>query len=371
MNKKTLILTHPLTGNYGGILQAYACYTVLDALACNPYIYRYIPDDAPAKSFSYLKYYGSCLKFAIGMGRKANPDWRRWFIANKFTENMRSYSEPFPSVLDAEIRYLVGSDQVWRAVYCRKIKSTPYFFLDFATELQRKNSITYAASFGVDEWEGTPEETEICKKLLSDFKAVSVREDSGVGICKEVFGIDAVQMPDPTLLLHKQDYDTIIERNKTWACSRPWLAAYVLDESPTISHLLTECAKDMNLSLQSLRPNPDAVKLRDRLAVTVPQWLRLIRDSDFFITDSFHGCVFAIILNKPFACLGNANRGNARFESLLGQFGLTNRMLCNPSPGEILSLASTPIDWSAVNEILATERTRGINFLRRNLLELK
>lgn len=62
MALRTFILTHPLTGNYGGLLQAYASYTTLNDLGCEPDIYRYIPKDIPAKSFSHAKYFVSIAK---------------------------------------------------------------------------------------------------------------------------------------------------------------------------------------------------------------------------------------------------------------------------------------------------------------------
>ena len=63
------------------------------------------------------------------------------------------------------------------------------------------------------------------------------------------------------------------------------------------------------------------------------------------ITDSFHGCAFAIIFNVPFAVLGNEERGQIRFFSLLRLFGLENRMVATVD--EILHLPT--IDWEEVN----------------------
>lgn len=365
MTEKTLILTHPLTGNYGGLLQAFASYTVLNNLGCNAYIYRYQPDDFPVKSFSWLKYYGSLLKLILG--KKGSLVWRSLYIANKFAGRMKFVREPQVAFTDDDIRYYVGSDQVWRATYCRKMRSPEYYFLNFATAAQRRKSIAYAASFGVDEWEGNEAETSVCAKLVQEFKAVSVREDSGVGICRKAFGVDAVQMPDPTLILERGEYENIINKARTRANKSPWLSTYILDESPEIVRLVHDCSDAMKLFHQALLPNRAADRWQDRIALTVPQWLRFIRDSEYFVTDSFHGCVFAIIFNKPFVCLGNEQRGSARFKSLLGTFGLTGRLLTNPSPEEMQRVLSTPIDWLRVNEIRAAERARAIAFLVDNL----
>lgn len=60
--------------------------------------------------------------------------------------------------------YIVGSDQVWRAIYYRDIKYN--FYLDFVSS---KRKISFAASFGISSWEYTNTETDIIAKLLMDF----------------------------------------------------------------------------------------------------------------------------------------------------------------------------------------------------------
>ena len=367
MEPHTFILTHPLTGNYGGLLQAYASYMILNTLGYNSYLYHYIPKDLPVASFSYLRYYGSCLKALLTPQKGFNPIWRKLYIAKQFTRQLRTHHQAGVTSNSEAVRYYVGSDQVWRATYCRKMKSVAYYFLDFATSEQRRNSIAYSASFGSDEWEGSPEETERCRQLLKDFKAVSVREHSGVNICKDTFDASAVQMPDPTLLLEPQEYNRIIKGTTTWQPQQPWLSVYVLDTSPQIAQLLQNCERQLNTPLQHLLPHTGATKLRDRIALSVPQWLRLIRDGEYLITDSFHGCVFAIIFNKPFICLGNESRGSARFDSLLSTFDLQDRLITNQDADTIVQTLTSPIDWDRVNAIRRSEQKRAFEFLRKNL----
>lgn len=367
MNKKTFILTHPLTGNYGGLLQAYANYTILDKLGCNPYIYQYKPNDFPLDCRALFQYFKQHIKYLLGRSNQAHTVWQKLRIAKKFLKGLRIFKETHPAPNDRNISYVVGSDQVWRALFCRKMKSPEFYFLNFATSEQRHNSIAYAASMGVDAWEGTEEETEACKKLIQEFKAVSVREHSGVIICREIFGKHAEQMPDPTFLLSNEEYNQLINRKKTWTPSTPFLASYILDENIIIRQNLMEYSQSLQISLQHLLPHANASQIRDRFSHSVEQWLRLIRDAKYFITDSFHGCVFAIIFNKPFVCLGNKNRGSARFDSLLATFGLQDRLAINPTAEQILQILNTPIDWAKVNSIRIAEQERALEFLRTNL----
>ena len=84
-------------------------------------------------------------------------------------------------------------------------------------------------------------------------------------------------------------------------------------------------------------------------------------DAKMVVTDSFHGCVFSIIFNKPFWVIGNAERGMARFKSLLSQFGLEERMI---SAQDIaITNWQKPIDWQRVNAQRDVLRAESLHFL--------
>lgn len=367
MNK--YILTHPLSGNYGGMLQAYASYTILNKKLGNAAIYRYTPKNMQLNFKKNWYYFKQHVKHCLGKSDNANTTWRNLEVAHHFSKCINFHDEEHQIHESDNVAFVVGSDQVWRAEYCREMKDLPFFFLNFLTKEQRKNSIAYSASFGTDEWEGTEAETEACRELLNDFKAVSVREHTGIQICKEQFGIHAVQMPDPTMLLKMEDYENLIHRERTWCPELDYIAAYVLDEQPTHASILSSCAQELQLHLQHLLPHTHAPRWRDRFAPGVSQWLRLIRDSRYVITDSYHGSVFAIIFNKPFVCLANAKRGKTRFESLLETFGLKNRLIDQFDMDSVYKILQIPIDWNHVNAIMKSERERGLHFLLSHLSE--
>lgn len=371
------ILAHELYNNYGGILQAFALQKTVAGLGCH------------ASNFDYLPRYLADATEVIGKRAKLRL-WKRFVYRyiGKNTDSIVPFIEqhlfsPFKARfmntwwLDMERKrlvctrkdkgFIVGSDQVWRGIYARGIESLPFFFLDFATQEQRRRSIAYAASFGSDEWEGTPEETAECARLIKEFKAVSVREHSGIRLCREVFGVEAVQMPDPTLLLEAADYSRVIRRWWTRRLPEPFMAVYLLDETAEKRALTQAVAGSATLYPQQLTAHGDATRAMDRIPLSVPQWLRCMRDCESVLTDSFHGCVFAIIFNKPFVCLGNKARGSARFDSLLGTFGLQERLLTNPTAEQVAECMRTPIDWERVNSIRHSEQQRAFTFLKQNL----
>ena len=125
--------------------------------------------------------------------------------------------------------YIVGSDQCWRPRYSPAIQN---YFLDFVANDCKAKRIAYAASFGVDHWEFTPEDTEKSKELLKKFDAISVREDSAIDLIKNNLGrTDAQHVLDPTMLLSPHQYKKIVDKEKI-APSPGNLKVYVLDKTP-------------------------------------------------------------------------------------------------------------------------------------------
>ena len=377
MKQPSYILTLPSFNNYGGVLQGYALQQVLQKHGVENNQIGYLPRgleewykrQGKREKLRALK---TLLKMIFYPQAQRLPDY---MIAAFFMQFRKKHMNLFRlnsqrtqlSKLSSAYRFIVGSDQVWRCEYSRESEHAPFFFLSFTDKEQRQRSIAYAASFGSDEWEGTPEETVECARLINEFKAVSVREHSGIRICREVFGVNAVQMPDPTLLLEQQDYQKLISSNIYRRRPKKGFATYLLDSSSCLNKLASDAAQQLRINHYSLTDNPQATNWSFRFPLTIPQWLRGIQECEYMLTDSFHGCVFAIIFNKPFVCLGNASRGSARFDSLLGTFGLQNRLLINPTAKEIAECLNTPIDWERVNGIRSSEKQRALQFLKENL----
>ena len=276
-----------------------------------------------------------------------------------FTEQL---IEEFNSLqLDAVI---VGSDQVWRPDYspCQS-----NYFLDFLPSESKIRKISYAASFGTDKWLFTPEETKKYGDLLKLFDAVSVRELSGIDLCKEHFGVDAVQVVDPTMLLDKEDYIHLVPTTK----QRGNLFCYMLNRNQEKTNVINEIAHRTflqpfeNMPLLEFSPDNLYRDIESCVAPPVEDWLSAFMEADMVVTDSFHGCVFSIIFNKPFWVIGNKERGLARFDSLLRQFDLQERLI---SPADIENLdVYKPIDWERVNQRRNELKKEAIDFIESSL----
>ena len=255
--------------------------------------------------------------------------------------------------------FVVGSDQIWRPDY---FPDCSWAFLDFVADRSDIRRIAYAPSFGTEKWPFDSRQTRVCGELLKKFSAVSVREDTAVTLCGSKWGIHAVQVLDPTLLLDKEIYDAL-----TTVADCPVhegeLLVYMLDPSEEKSRILSRLSEETGFSSfpVSVHYDDPCIPLQERIVPPVEQWLRGFRDAGGVFTDSFHACAFSILYNKPFVAYGNEERGMSRFRSLLGLFGLERRLVS--SPQEAVDIWKEPIDWKTVNTLLNEQRERSLRFL--------
>lgn len=337
------ILTLPLHTNYGGILQAYALQTVLERMGHDVVVFQ--NDYIGIKKFPFWKMpilwskrlyrkYITNRNIDIFLEQKRKREYpvlsrntSRFVQKYIHTFHVKSLSDiPFKE-FDAIV---VGSDQVWRPAYFRKMWNADIqdAFLYFAKKWDIKR-VAYAASFGVDDWHFSQKETIECKHLAKLFDAISVREDSGVDLCMNHLDVCAKQLLDPTMLFTKDDYIKHFGLKKSVHDSAI-LFSYILDETPDKKELVRRIAGEKKMIVDQISVNQvKSVPIEERIIPPVEEWLECIYNSDMVVTDSFHGCVFSIIFGKPFVAIANDGRGLSRFKSLLHMFGLQNHLLLN------------------------------------------
>lgn len=352
------IITQPLHANYGGILQNYALQQVLKRMGHEVWTIDY-------NKFGWIDWLNQAWRVPVhkilGHNRKfpMTPAevGRLEFPLRRFACKYISLTKPRTKFFERRIveKYafdalVVGSDQVWRPLYNYNVADC---FLRFAKAMPVKR-VAYAASFGTDEWEFTDEQTKECAALAKQFDSISVREKSGVGLCKEYLGVEAVHVLDSTLLLDASDYTDLC---KDISKRDPFVFAYILDKSDEKLRLIKDFAKREGLPY--LIKSADGAISQDD---TIELWLSYFRDAAFVITDSFHGTAFAINFNKDFYVFGNADRGNSRFDSLLGLLGLEDRVITSQ-----VAISNMPICWDRVNDLRKKEVAFSRAWLKRML----
>lgn len=370
-----LILTHRLGNNFGGILQAYALQLLLKGMSSRVCISDF---HIPSKKKQIHTTVKQCVK---NMMHVLNPSISNVPVNNGrlFTANTRQFVDSYMNLIDrSELTgnrassfdvLVVGSDQVWRQKY---VPVDKYLF-DFAEKLDITR-ISYAASFGRDDLsEYNPALLKKSARLAKKFDAISVREDSGVGLVKRHWGVGAEQHVDPTLLLEADHYEKLVQDDSdNVTISKGNLFAYVLDHGEGKGEIINKTSSTLGLKSFEIMP-PKAISRKEFFAnpakyqlPPVTQWLKSFMDAKFVVTDSFHGCAFSIIFNKPFIAVGNKERGLARFTSLLKVFGLENRLVSDVS--EVTDeLLKSKIDWARVNEIKKKEQKRSMEYLNKYL----
>ncbi len=354
--KKLGILTfhYPENKNYGAILQSYAVLKLYEKIGLEAYLLDYRP---------YSKTLKNILK----------DIFLNSFEAKGFKEYVKKYLKIYK--IDFENKkelnntfniFSVGSDQVWRERNLKE-KILTYFF-DFVDDNKKK--IAYAASFGVDYWEGDEKLTEEIKPLIKRFDHISVREESGIDICKNTFGIDnVVCVLDPTLMIDREDYQPILDDWKDKShLKKKYIAHMLLDDTEQLRDGSKKIANYLRAEINHIKGKSFNILGKTiTLYNKVSQWLTYLKDAELVITDSFHCTVFSIIFHKKFVVVANPARGIARLETLLGKVGLEDRFFTNIDGVLKSGILDKDIDYQEVDKKLEVHRKHSMDFLKKAL----
>ena len=385
-----LILTQPLHTNYGGLLQAYALQQILkgmghDVVTDRLGVVRKLPlwnralrflyhavQFCILKNYRYYPYRYLFVSFDKESKAKRSISINTDRFVNTHIDTIDLLTRSNESVIDAVRQFdaiVVGSDQVWRAT----MSDIPTYFLSFTKAINVKR-IAYAASFGTDDLnEYSKMDMKIASESIKLFDAVSVREKSGVHLCRDYFKMDAVHVLDPTMLLSKDDYLKLIEEEDK-PCSENILLTYVLDRTQEKNDIIQRVGEALHLTscengAVKYFSNVVESNVSECIYPSVSRWVAGFRDAQFVVTDSFHGTVFSIIFNKPFVAILNSKRGSSRFISLLSVLGLENRLISTTN--DLLEEHLKPIDYTEVNKILNDWRYLSISIMERHLKEAR
>ena len=383
-----LVVNFDKNFNYGGVLQGWALQHVLESMGHTVVKAEVpLPSKYPKQKFRLLLNIAKRIRRKYLIGDKSIDVFREFrendiqYIPHKkiihFMKShinnvtVKSLNELNGSDYDAVI---VGSDQVWRKKYMRNHlflsnKSvSDNTFLAFTDNWHCKR-IAYAASIGVDYWEYTDTETEVIRPLIQKFNAISVREDSAIKLLHENLNptLNIEHVLDPTLLIDKKEYIKLLHENNAQSHVGEILL-YILDQSKEKDDIIKHIKNEVKLDSFSAN-NPQYqqlhIKPKERIQNSVTYWLRSFMDTSLVVTDSYHGCVFSIIFEKPFYVILNEERGTARIMSLLKIFNLTERII--HSKEEIITL-NNDINWENVREIKKRWLVKSLDFLQKALV---
>lgn len=372
--------------NYGSMLQAYANEFAITSLGHDCEFIRYVKKYTPIETVKQVPRLFNGGRIGALKKAKSNKELAKKYpeIQKLRAERDKSFDEfcnrTFKKVSKPYVGYAalregsknydavqVGSDQLWLPMGL----GTNFYNLQFAAEGVRR--ISYATSFGVSSipWYQRTRTADYLKKI--DF--LSVREQSGSDIIKDVAGLDAKVVVDPTLLLTCEQWADAIPVERMF--DTPYIFCYFLGPNPLCRSEALALREKSGLPivvlkhLDDIMPEDESFGDYSPYNVNPAGFVNLIRGAEYVLTDSFHGSVFSTIHHKRFATFyrfaqGNKQSRNSRIDNLLGHLGLEDRLVTNQ--GGVETSMGVDVDFGMVDKKLASWRDDSWEFLRGALV---
>lgn len=367
--KKVGIITQHRVVNYGSMLQTYALQEKIEELGYKCEVIDYYPERfTPVGMLKRIKTKGKKLEKSLVLRTIARmviiPSYFiRFNMFFEFLKKRINLSKKTFHTLEELQSYdfeydifCTGSDQVWNYGWNEKIEY-PYF-LSFVPDKSPK--ISYAASFG----KGTLLDCEIdeTQRLLSRYNHISVRELSGVDIINKLGIKGATNVLDPTLLLTGDEWRRIASGKYK---NDKYILIYNLNRNKKIDNYAKALSKKTGLKVRYISYQIHEFYKNGKMFCNskVEDFLSLIDNAQYIITDSFHATAFSLNFNKEFVIV-YPGKYSTRLQSILEILSLTNRVAKDEND---MSVIDNRIDYGVVNAILNEERSRSIEWLRTAL----
>ena len=359
------ILTYHTGYNYGASLQAFALQTVLRKMGYDSEIINFEPLRFKA-SREMITLRPTRLKEVIKIVTRI-PYWHslreRQRMYDDYTQNVLKTSPLYRSEKEVEEHatdydcIICGSDQIWNLSQDDAPAANPLFFLNFPKHQRR---ISYAASFG--KWvKEAPLHEDVFLPWLKQFDAISVREQSGVDYLRSV-GIDCEISLDPTVLLDKEDYDSVCADR---LIKEKYILMFGWITNQDLIDTAKKASKVLKLPVYNIVPPPRAMfcGIDRKLDVGPKEFLSMIKHAEFVVTNSFHGTAFSTTFEKPYVSVVTG-KADTRMESLLAQLGLSDHLV---TKDEVDVEAIMKTDFESVRNKKTALRQSSFNYLRRSL----
>ena len=385
--KKVAIVSCYFQHNYGSMLQAYATQEILNILnipneTINIDGFKKEIHDAKMCYFRGKIFSPDVIKDKWGyirltIAKKMNKELAkniairdRFF--DTFSKSNFNLSDIYGSLSELGqhstdyAAFLLGSDQLWLPSNI----AANYYTLNYVPAKVRK--ISYATSFGVSSLPAA--QAESAKKFLPRFDFLSVREKSGQVLIKELTGLNATLVCDPTLLLTAEQWLNIVSNKPV--INEKYIFCYFLGSNPLSRVCAKKLSETTGLKIVALQQLDMYIKEDTQFADIAPYdvnpagFIDLIRNAEFVCTDSFHGTVFSVIFHKRFFSFRrffkkSTMSTNSRIDSLLSVLGLERRII--ESAKDFKQQLKTVIDFNAIEGNLKKFRNNSLNFLESAL----
>ena len=351
------IITYHRAKNLGAMLQSYALQKIVENKVgeCEIIDYRNekLEDNYRIKKIRQEKGIKNKIKNILYKNKNKKFEKVRDNFLNDYQKvSNKVYNEKTINQANNEYDlYIAGSDQVWNPNLNYRDKN---YFLGFVSDNSKRNS--YAASFGTNSV--NDEDKVWIKKELEKFNNISVREEEGKKIVKDLINKNASVVLDPTLLLNYDEWKEIMP--KECENKEKYIFVYLIAYTPTILEFARKFAKEKGYKIICFHNTYHKYKGMENLKELSPnKFLYYIKNAEYVITSSFHGLCFAINFHKKFFYeLDEAKKNNnSRLVTLTKMLELENRKIVKGN------CSDNEIDFSKVEEKLNEERKNSIKFI--------
>ena len=311
------ILTHYLKNpNYGGNLQAYALVEFLrsSGFDCEQICYdMFFKREQELSRTAYFLKRMSCVPgYALSLFKsRVLFRGKTSFVSQKMAQRLRSIYDFNQNTIkhgadfysygdigranDVYDAFITGSDQVWHPHnFC------PAYLLTFAKGDKKK--ISYAASIAKSDL--SKEEIDCIVSSISDYTAVSVREEDSAALLRKHCPKEISCVVDPVFLLSDRQWDSI---SRPYSVDKPYVLTYFLGENSKSRALARDFAKKNGFKLVSFPYLNGAYRKCDwnfgdeqLFNVGPAELLTLIKNAACVFPDSFHATAFSIIYGNSF-----------------------------------------------------------------------
>ena len=347
--------------NYGSALQSWALTQAIGKIGYHAKLVDYCPDILADKD--PLNPFGNMWdkdEESIRMCQLTMPA-----IKVNYEKFMRFYNERFDKTKG---RYTSGNfDDISSEVDCFVCGSDTIFCPDefgiddgyYANyKCMKNNSVAYAASFGDPHF--TEDTYPILNERLKNFKAFGLRENLMIPYVKEHSSVPVQKVVDPTLLLTSDDYDTIAEKR---IIDEKYLLLYARRYNPKMNEYAEKLAeqngwKIVDISLRATNAERGHQMFYE---AGVEEFLSLVKNAEYVVTNSFHGMIFSVQYRRPFVVFSR-EQCDTKIEEILELFGLPDRMLVNGNENFRVN-----INYDEVHSNISRARESSKQFLRSEL----
>lgn len=366
------ILTFHYCYNYGALLQAYASKRYLETLGVEVWFPDYLPDYF-RKSISPFRewrrnwgvmsgQFWKMLPFTIRL--KMESMSRRRVFEGFRKQHIPRISYAGKNDLACDVAnydgFWVGSDQVWNLNWMKSFDG--FYYLDFIPSESNCRRIGYAPCFGRKDQPLKLLEQAV--PLISKFDSIGARNAVTRDLVREKTGRDVTSVCDPTLLW---DFKEFIQPNT----DGDYILIYSLDKAlfPLGGELVAYYKKFYNCKvIQLLSENAFTSPDVDRRACDAgpAEWVSLIYNAKFVVTDSFHACLFALKFQKKFAVYSSGWR-KMRLVDILKRVQLENRLILDKVGGADLAALTENPDFTAFSSFVSKITVDSQDFIKNAL----